>query len=85
MGWDVETTIEEYIAYAYPKTRESDIKYIRGFEVESLSQVFREPARDVGLKMTFPSAASGARMVKMVAMAILILTLWAFATVQLRP
>jgi tyrosine-protein phosphatase SIW14 len=85
MGWRLDTIIEEYTAYAIPKTRDSDIKYIRGFEVQTLSQVFREPVRDVTSKITFPSAVSRARMVKMVAMAILMLSLWAFATVLLHP
>jgi tyrosine-protein phosphatase SIW14 len=83
MGWRLETIIEEYTAYAIPKTRESDIKYIRGFEVQTLSQVFREPVRDV--KISFRSAVSRARMVKMVVMPILMLSLWAFATVLLHP
>jgi tyrosine-protein phosphatase SIW14 len=85
MGWRLDTIIEEYNAYAIPKTRESDIKYIRGFELQTLSQAFGEPVRDVISKITFPSAMSRARMVKTVAMAILLLSLWAFATVLLHP
>jgi tyrosine-protein phosphatase SIW14 len=83
MGWRLDTIIEEYTAYATPKSRESDIKYIRGFEVQSLSQLFRDPGRGVTSIITVPSQLSRARVVKMVAIALLMLCLylWASATV----
>jgi tyrosine-protein phosphatase SIW14 len=84
MGWHMDTIIEEYTTYAYPKTRESDMKYIHGFDVQSLSQAFPELAHDITSKITYSGAVSRARMVK-IAMAILMLLLWAFTTVQLRP
>lgn len=83
MGWRIDDIIEEYTTYAYLKIRESDIKYIHVFDVQSLSPVFREPARDITSEMTYSGAVSRARMVRMVAMAFLILFLWALAT--LRP
>lgn len=39
MGWRHESIVEEYTKYAHPKTRESDISYIQGFEVKGLSDV----------------------------------------------
>jgi hypothetical protein len=85
MGWRIDTIIEEYTTYAQLKARETDIKYIQGFEIQSLSQVFREPARAITAKITYSEAVSRARMLKMVVMTILLLILWAFTTVQLRP
>jgi hypothetical protein len=84
MGWRIDTIMEEYTTYAYPKTRGSDMKYIHGFDVQSLSRVFQEPAHDITFKITYSSAVPRARMMKMIATAILMVLLWAFTTVQLR-
>jgi len=41
-GWDVQSTLDEYRAYAAPKVRECDIEYIANFQVSNVSNLFSE-------------------------------------------
>ncbi|GAB1313456.1 tyrosine-protein phosphatase siw14 [Madurella fahalii] len=41
-GWDLGNIISEYKSYAEPKARECDIKYIMGFQLADISNLFRE-------------------------------------------
>ncbi|KAL2073214.1 hypothetical protein VTL71DRAFT_10538 [Oculimacula yallundae] len=41
--WGVEAIIEEYRGYAEPKIRDCDLKYITGFNVMSLQNLFTKP------------------------------------------
>jgi tyrosine-protein phosphatase SIW14 len=41
-GWDVNSIVSEYKTYASPKERDCDIKYITGFELANISNLFRE-------------------------------------------
>ncbi|KAK3304145.1 tyrosine phosphatase family-domain-containing protein [Chaetomium strumarium] len=50
-GWDVNSIVSEYKTYANPKARDCDIKYITGFELANISNLFREaswPFRTAG-------------------------------------
>jgi hypothetical protein len=85
MGWRLDAIIDEYTEYAYPKTRANDIKYIKEFEVQNLSQVIQGLEPEITSEAFFSIKMSRARMVKVLMMALLMLTLWTFATVQLRP
>jgi tyrosine-protein phosphatase SIW14 len=39
-GWELGSIIDEYKAYAEPKVRECDVKYISSFELSDLSNLF---------------------------------------------
>ena len=41
-GWNVESVIEEYRAYAEPKAREEDMKYIKEYQVSNLEGLFTD-------------------------------------------
>ncbi|KAK5656241.1 hypothetical protein OQA88_5003 [Cercophora sp. LCS_1] len=41
-GWDLRNILDEYCNYAEPKVRECDIKYISGFELSDISNLFRD-------------------------------------------
>jgi tyrosine-protein phosphatase SIW14 len=43
-GWALTDIISEYEAYAEPKARACDIKYITGFELANISSLSREAA-----------------------------------------
>ncbi|KAK3937344.1 tyrosine phosphatase family-domain-containing protein [Diplogelasinospora grovesii] len=43
-GWDVSSIVDEYKSYAQPKIRECDIKYITGFQLSSLSNLWVKDA-----------------------------------------
>lgn len=42
-GWDLNNILDEYRSYAEPKVRECDIKYITGFQLIEISNLFRNP------------------------------------------
>ncbi|CZT10661.1 related to SIW14 Protein involved in actin filament organization [Rhynchosporium agropyri] len=44
--WGVEAIIEEYRGYADPKIRECDVKYLIGFDVQSLQNLFATKKQD---------------------------------------
>ncbi len=41
-GWNVESVVEEYRAYAEPKAREEDMKYIKEYQVSNLEGLFTD-------------------------------------------
>ena len=47
-GWNVESVIEEYKAYAEPKIREEDMKYIKEYQVSNLEGLFTDSIHGSG-------------------------------------
>ncbi|KAK4141175.1 tyrosine phosphatase family-domain-containing protein [Dichotomopilus funicola] len=51
-GWSLNNVLTEYNAYAAPKARECDVKYLTNFETASMSTIFRDhdnlPSRAYG-------------------------------------
>ena len=41
-GWNVDSVVEEYRAYAEPKAREQDMKYIKEYQVSNLEGLFTD-------------------------------------------
>jgi tyrosine-protein phosphatase SIW14 len=41
-GWNVDSVVEEYRAYAEPKAREQDMKYIKEYQVADLEGLFTD-------------------------------------------
>lgn len=39
-GWDLDSVLTEYKSFAEPKVRECDVKYISGFELADISNLF---------------------------------------------
>lgn len=42
-GWELQSILEEYKAYAGVKVRECDVKYITAFDASSLTNLFPTP------------------------------------------
>ena len=81
MGWHIDSIIEEYTSYAEPKGRSVDISYIQAFKVESLSGRFAVPSLS---RRTHVRDLSFIKMIKMLAIAIIMLGLWAITEMQMR-
>ncbi|KAK4228912.1 putative tyrosine-protein phosphatase [Podospora fimiseda] len=74
-GWDLGNVLEEYRAYAEPKIRDCDVKYITGFEPADISNLFRE----AGWRFRTPG------FVRAVIFAFVMLVVWLFSGNKLLP
>lgn len=43
-GWDLGSIVDEYKSYAEPKVRECDVKYITGFELADVTNLWIKEA-----------------------------------------
>ena len=71
-GWNLGSIIGEYRSFAEPKVRECDIKYITGFELGHISNLFREPGASP-LSLPFRATAG---FVRATLFAVVMLVIW---------
>ncbi len=76
-GWNIDSILEEYKAYAESKVRECDVQYIKEFEVSSLQGLFTDQ-----ILRPHDTVLKGPRMARMVMFAAMIIMIM-FATALL--
>jgi hypothetical protein len=88
MGWHVEHIVQEYMNYANEKVRDTDISYIRGFDIATLAPLvgtlrFEHGARATDSRVSL-NVLKTARMGQFTVFTALVLLIWLLTVFCLR-
>jgi tyrosine-protein phosphatase SIW14 len=84
MGWSHDSIISEYSAYAHPKVRETDIKYIDGFDPANVSVSVDTLHWRAGKSKTPRSLSDIRKWIKFIAFVLAMACLWGLTYSDLR-
>ena len=83
MGWNVQSIIDEYNFYAYPKAREVDITYIQSLDLKNLP-TSSTPKRSEGLlRASWTWAICRVKMKRMLIAATILILFWAMVATRI--